>query len=166
MCGHRHVQYIIDQNIHDEDIQWIKISIMAEDIWHALESNHERWNLMNTSMIKEVAYTRCDQSGRSSTQTPTSTCPTMWIEVSRSNIVVHRLIIDHWCIPLTDARSPTDNENWNQGIECNITSVNRYVEVEHLEESINQGTLMYSQNYQWKENLPWITVSLKALKWL
>ena len=44
MCGHRHAQYIIDQNIHDEDIQginisieyediqWIKISIMAEDI--------------------------------------------------------------------------------------------------------------------------------------
>ena len=44
ICGHRHVQYIIEQNIHDEDIQrikiymkveyiqWIKISIMAEDI--------------------------------------------------------------------------------------------------------------------------------------
>ena len=44
MCGHRHIQYIIDQNIHDEDIkrikismkaediQWIKISMMAEDI--------------------------------------------------------------------------------------------------------------------------------------
>ena len=29
MCGHRHVQYIIDQNLHDEDIQWIKISIEA-----------------------------------------------------------------------------------------------------------------------------------------
>ena len=44
MCGHRHVQYITDQNLHDEyiqwikicievgDIQWIKISIMDEDI--------------------------------------------------------------------------------------------------------------------------------------
>ena len=44
ICGHHHVQYIIDQKIHDEDIQrikvsmkdgdiqWIKISIMAEDI--------------------------------------------------------------------------------------------------------------------------------------
>ena len=31
MCGHRHVQYIIDQNIHNENIQWIKISIEAED---------------------------------------------------------------------------------------------------------------------------------------
>ena len=53
MCGHRHVQNIIDKNIHDDDIQWIKISIeagdiqwmeiskMAEDILHTLESNHE-----------------------------------------------------------------------------------------------------------------------------
>ena len=44
MCGHLHVQYIIDQNLHEEDIKrtkismkaedipWIKISIMAEDI--------------------------------------------------------------------------------------------------------------------------------------
>ena len=44
MCGHRHVQYIVNQNLHDEyiqrikisieakDTQWIKISIMAEDI--------------------------------------------------------------------------------------------------------------------------------------
>ena len=53
MCGHRHIQYTIDHNVHDEDIQrtkisikakdipWIKISIMAEDIWHTLESSHE-----------------------------------------------------------------------------------------------------------------------------
>ena len=32
MCGRRHVQYIIDQNIHDEDIQRINISMKAEDI--------------------------------------------------------------------------------------------------------------------------------------
>ena len=32
MCGHRQVQYIIDQNLHDEDIQEIKISMEAEDI--------------------------------------------------------------------------------------------------------------------------------------
>ena len=44
MCGHCHLKYIIDQNLHDEDIQrmnismkaedipWIKISIMAKDI--------------------------------------------------------------------------------------------------------------------------------------
>ena len=32
MCGHRHVQYIIDQNLHDEDIQRIKISMKDEDI--------------------------------------------------------------------------------------------------------------------------------------
>ena len=31
-------------------------------------------------------------------------------------------------------------------LECNLTSVNKCVEVEHLEESIDQGTLMYSQN--------------------
>ena len=73
---------------------------------------------MNTGTIKEVAYVKCHQYGKYSTHTTTSTCPTMWIEVSRSNIVVHRLIIGHWCIPLIDARSPTeptDNENGNQG---------------------------------------------------
>ena len=32
MCGHCQVQYIIDQNLYDEDIQRIKISIKAEDI--------------------------------------------------------------------------------------------------------------------------------------
>ena len=31
ICGHLHIQYIIDQNIHDEYIQWIKISIEAKD---------------------------------------------------------------------------------------------------------------------------------------
>ena len=30
-------------------------------------------------------------------------------------------------------------------LECKLTSVNRCVEVEHLRESIDQGTLMYSQ---------------------
>ena len=127
MCGHYHVQYIIDQNLHDEDIQrikisieaediqWINISIMADDIWHTLESNHESWNLMNIGTIKEVAYVECHQDEKSSTQTAMSTCPTMWIEVSRLNIVVHRLITGHWCILLTDARSPTNNENGNQG---------------------------------------------------
>ena len=30
-------------------------------------------------------------------------------------------------------------------LECNLTSVNRCVEVEHLKESIDQGTFMYSQ---------------------
>ena len=89
----------------------------------------------------------------------------MWIEVLRSNIVVHRLIIVHWCIPLTDMRSPTDNENGNQGTEHNIKSVNRCVEFELLKESIDQGTLMYSKNYWWWENLPLMTISLKAIKW-
>ena len=32
MCGHRHVKYMIDQNLHDEDIQMIKISMKAKDI--------------------------------------------------------------------------------------------------------------------------------------
>ena len=43
----------------------------------------------------------------------------------------------------------TDNENGNQGTECNLTSVNRCVEIEHLKESIDQGTLMYSKNWRW-----------------
>ena len=149
-----------------EDIQQIKISIVDQDIWYTLESHHDSWYLMNTGTIKELTYMECHQAGRSSTQTTTSTCPTMRIDVSRSNIVVHCLITGHWCIPLTDARSPIDNDNGNKGTECNITSVNRCVEVEHLEESINHETLMYSQNYWWRENLPLMIISLKALKWL
>ena len=50
---------------------------------------------MNTGMIKEVAYVECHQDGKSSTQISMSTCPTMRIDVSRSNIVVHRLITGH-----------------------------------------------------------------------
>ena len=50
-------------------------------------------------------------------------------------------------------------------LECNITSANKCVEVENLEESIDQGTLMYSQNCQWRENLPLMIVSLKELRW-
>ena len=165
----------IDQNLHDEDIQRTMISTrlkIDQDLhsgWKCLTytgTSHESWNLMNTGMIKEVAYSGCHQSGRSSTHTAMSTCPTMRIEVSRSNIVVHCLITGHWCLLLIDTRSPIDNDNGNQGTECNITSVNRCVEVEHLEESIDQGTLMYSQNCQWWENLPLMTVNLKELKWL
>ena len=45
----------------------MKISIVDEDILYALDTNHERWNLMNTGTIKEVAYMECHQAGRSST---------------------------------------------------------------------------------------------------
>ena len=51
-------------------------------------------------------------------------------------------------------------------LECKLTSVNKCVEVEHLKGSINQGTLMYSQNFQWQENLPLMTISIKELKGL
>ena len=101
---HKGWRYTIDQDLHSG---WKYLTYTG--------TSHESWNLMNTGTIKQVAYKRCHPSGRSSTQTATSTCPTMRIEVSRSNIVVHRLITGHWCIPLTDARSPTDNENGNQG---------------------------------------------------
>ena len=121
-----------------------------------------------TAMIKEVAYVEFHQSRKSSTQTIASTCPNMRIEVSRSNIVFHHLITVHWCISLIDARSSTDNENGNQGIGVQkITSVNKCVEVEHLKGSIDQGTLMYSQNYRWRrwwEILPLIAASQKELK--
>ena len=43
--------------------------------------------------------------------------------------------------------------------------MNKCVDVEHLKEYIDQGTLMYFKNYRWRENLPLMTVSLKALKW-
>ena len=51
-----------------------------------------------------------------------------------------------------------------KALECKLTSVNKCVEVEHLKESIDQGKLMYSQNYRWRENLPLMNASLKALK--
>ena len=133
---------------------------MSDIYWN----HHERWNLMNNGTIKEVAYKWCHQSGKSSTHTATSTCPTMRIEVSRSNIVVHRMITGHWCIPLIDARSSTNNEMGIKVLECKLTSANKCVEVEHLRESIDQGTLIYSQNCQWRESLPLMTASLKALK--
>ena len=37
---------------------------------------------------------------------------------TNTNMMVHRLIIGHWCIPLTDTRHPTNNENGCQGTEC------------------------------------------------
>ena len=49
-------------------------------------------------------------------------------------------------------------------LECKLTSGNKGVEVEHLRESIDYGTLMYSLNCRWQENLPLMTASLKALK--
>ena len=82
---------------------------------NTLEYDHERWHLMNTSMIKELAYVECHQAQRSSTKTSTSTCPITRIKVLRSNMMVHRLITSHWCISLIDAISPTNNENGNQG---------------------------------------------------
>ena len=127
-----------------------------------LESGHESWHLINIGTIKEVAYVKCHQSRSSSMQTATSTCPIMRIKASRLNMMVHHLITGHWCIPLIDVRYPTDNDNGNQGTKCNLTSVNRCVEVEHLKESIDQGTLMYSQKCRWDE-IRWkegITVSL------
>ena len=62
---------------------------------NTLESGHENLYLIYTGTIKEVAHMECHQAQRSSTQTAMSTCPTMRIEVSRSNIVVHHLITGH-----------------------------------------------------------------------
>ena len=140
-------RYTIDQDLHNGWKGLTYTGIKSREL-----KSHEHWH-----DLKEVAYKRCHQSGRSSTQTTMSTCPTMRIKVSRSNIVVDRLITSHWCIQITDARSPTDNENGNQGTKCNLTSVNICVEVKHLEESIDQGTLMYSQKFWWWENLRLMT---------
>ena len=43
--------------------------------------------------------------------------------------------------------------------------MNRCAEVENLKESIDHGTLMYSQKCRWQDDLLLVTVSLKALKW-
>ena len=113
ICGHCHIQnrsespwwrYTKDHDLHDGWKCLTYTGIKSRDL-----KSHEHWHDQGGSISKmppiwKVFYT-----------TTTSTCPTMWIEMSRSNIVVHRLIIGHWCIPLIDARSPTDNENGNQG---------------------------------------------------
>ena len=39
----------------------------------------------------------------------------MWINESMSSIIKHHLIIGHWCLPLTDARTQTDNDDGLQG---------------------------------------------------
>ena len=106
-----------------------------------LESGHENWYLMDTNMVKEVAYMEFHQAWGSSTQTATSTWPITWIKVSRLNMMVHHLVIGHWSIPLISARYPTNNDNGNQGTEWNLKSANRCVKVKHLKESIDKGTL-------------------------
>ena len=165
-------------------VQWPWIGII--DIWHmwsstciiysetwssywmkifdsTLESGHENWYLINICTIKEVSYMECHQARRSSTQTTTVTCPITWIKVLRSNMMDQRMTIGHWCKPLTYTRYPTDNDNGNKDTEWRKTSVNVCVEVKHLRESINHGTLMYSQICQWWENLPLMTIKLKEL---
>ena len=148
----------------DEYIQLIKISIIVEDIWHTLESNHESWNPMNTGTIKEVAYQKCHQFEKSSTQTATSTCPTMWIKVSRSNIVVHHLITGHWCIPLIDARSPTENENGNQGTRVQNHKCENVLRSNTWEDPSIRGHWCIPKKFRWRENLPLMTANLKELK--
>jgi len=45
---------------------------------------------------------------------------------------------------LTNVRLLIGNDNESQGTQYNLTSVNRWAEVEQLEESINQETMMVS----------------------
>jgi hypothetical protein len=71
----------------------------------------------------------------------------MKIYVLNSNIMRHRVIIGHSCIPLTNVRQPIDNDNGRQCTWCNLTSVNKGFDVENLIEYTDQGTLMYS-HYQ------------------
>ena len=101
---HRNWRYTMDQDLHNG---WRYLTYTGIKSWEM--KSHEHWHDKGGS-ISEIP-----PSGNPSTQYAVSTCPTMWIEVSRSNIVVHHLITGHWCIPLTDTRSPTDNENGNQG---------------------------------------------------
>ena len=95
----------------------MKVSDIHGNHWN---HDHKSYDIMNTRTIKEVVYMECHQVGKYSTQIAMSTCPTMRTEVLRSNILVHRLITSHRCISLTDVRSPTDNENGNQGtrVQC------------------------------------------------
>ena len=152
MCGHLHIQYIMDQDLRSG---W--------RYWYIPKFDHKRWHLMNNCTIKEVSYMECHQGWRYSTQIVASTCPIMRIKVLKLNMMGHCLIIGHWWISLRDVRYPINNNNGNQRIECNQTSVNICVEVKNLRESIDQGKLVYSKNCRWRENLPLMIASLKAL---
>ena len=90
------LRYTMDQDLHNGWRYLTYTGIESREL-----KSHEHWHDQGGSIY-----------GKSSTQSAMSTCPTMWIKVSRSNIVVHRLITEHWCIPLTNARSPIDNEKW------------------------------------------------------
>ena len=86
----------------------------------------------------------------------------MWIKELRSNTRRLRLITDHWGIPLTNVRQPTDDESRYQGTECILTSVNKGFGVEHLK---NPSIMRHwcIPNCRWRENLPLMTASLKVL---
>ena len=101
---HQSWRYTMDQDFHNGWRYLTYTGIKSQEL-----KSHEHWNDQGGSICE------CHQSEKSYTHTAMSTCPTMWIEVSMSNIVGHRLITSQWCIPLTNARSPIDNENGNQG---------------------------------------------------
>ena len=81
-------RYQMDQDLHRS---WIYT--MYQDLhngWRYLTYTgikSRELNLMNTGMIKEVANAECLQAGKYSTQTTTSTCPTMRTKVSLERIL-------------------------------------------------------------------------------
>jgi len=86
----------------------------------------------------------------------------MWIKELSSNIMRHHFITGHWCIPLTNARQPIDNESRYQGTEYILTSVTKVFDVEHLKTpSIKRHWCI--PNCQWRESLPLMTANLKVL---
>ena len=50
-------------------------------------------------------------------------------------------ITGHWCIPLTNARSLTDNDDERQGAEYILPSVNKWFEVEPLGKIYQSGDI-------------------------
>ena len=60
----------------------------------------------------------------------------MWIKDLSSNTMRHGLITNHWGIPLTNTRQPTDNESRYQGTEYISTNVTKGVSVEHVRDTL------------------------------
>ena len=88
--------YTMDQDLHNgwRNLTYTGIKsweVKTHEYWHdqggSIYEMPPIWKVFYTILYEHMSYT--------------------WIEVLRLNIVVHHLITSHWCISLTNARSPT-----------------------------------------------------------
>ena len=153
----------INQNLHDEFIQRIMISMKAEDIMD--QDLHNGWKYLTYTGIKSQDLKSHDTIYKIPPVQKvfyTNRYEYMYYYVNIGVKVEHSSpSSDYWS--LMYIVNPPIMKMGIKVLECKLTSVNKCVEVEHLRGSINQGTLMYPKNYRWRENLPLMTTSLQAL---